>query len=277
MVKALTITGFGINCEAETGAAYTNAGAESTVIHFNELLSGTYNLFDYDILNFPGGFSFGDDIASGKVMSNKLKFRIMKNGKTFIQELEAFIDNGHFVLGICNGFQMLVQLGLLPNISGTYTPETSLERNNSGKFEDRWVYCKVNPHTKSPFLKNIDVLPLPVRHGEGRLVIKDDATRKKINEQNLNALIYCDKDGNVTEQYPQNPNGAEFSIAGLTDPSGHVFGLMPHPEAYLSPQNNPDWAKLARHSQTPDRRHTGQVIFDNITEHILSKKQILKY
>ncbi|NPA45540.1 MAG: phosphoribosylformylglycinamidine synthase subunit PurQ [Chlorobi bacterium] len=268
MIKSLILTGFGINCEIEMGAAYKNAGAEVTIIHFNELMNGTYNLHDFDILNFPGGFSFGDDIASGKVMSNKVKYKKMQSGLTFIQEIEKFIKNGKHILGICNGFQILVQLGLLPNIKNDFEPETALVQNNSNKYEDRWVYCKVNPNVKTPFLKGINLLPVPVRHGEGKLVIKDDATRKQILDNNLIALSYADKDGNITDEYPKNPNGAEFSIAGLTDPTGQIFGLMPHPEAYLSFYNNPSWAKLKRESKEIERENTGQVIFDNIVKHI---------
>jgi phosphoribosylformylglycinamidine synthase len=268
MVKSLIVTGFGINCEIETGAAYKKAGADITIIHFNELMNGRYDLHHYHILNFPGGFSFGDDIASGKVMSNKVKYKKMKSGKTFIEEIEDFLRNGNYILGICNGFQILVQLGLLPNLNHRFEPEVSLERNHSGKYEDRWVYCKVTPGCKSPFLKGIDVLPLPVRHGEGRLIIKDDTIRKQIKDSNLIALQYTDKEGSVSDIYPLNPNGSEFSAAGLTDISGHVFGLMPHPEAYLSIYNHPDWSVKRRHSPAFEEIETGQKMFQNIVNHI---------
>ena len=271
MIKSLILTGFGINCETEMGAAYKNAGAEVTVIHFNELMNGTYNLHDFDILNFPGGFSFGDDIASGKVMSNKVKYKKMKSGNTFIEEIKKFINEGKYILGICNGFQILVQLGLLPDINGNFEPETALIANNSNKYEDRWVYCKVNSEVKTPFLKEIDLLPVPVRHGEGKLVIKDDATRKQIKDKNLIALQYSDKQGNITSKYPANPNGAEFSIAGLTDPTGQIFGLMPHPEAFLSFYNHPDWAKMKRNGKEIKRENTGQAIFDNIINELKGK------
>jgi phosphoribosylformylglycinamidine synthase len=271
MVKSLILSGFGINCEIEMGAAYKNAGAEVTIIHFNELMNGTYNLHDYDILNFPGGFSFGDDIASGKVMSIKVKYKKMQNGKTFIEEIDTFIKNGKYIMGVCNGFQILVQLGLLPNLKHNFEPEVSLVQNNSGKYEDRWVYCKVNSKVKTPFLKGMDLLPVPVRHGEGKLVIKDDETRKQIIDNNLIALSYADKDGNITEEYPKNPNGAEFNIAGLTDPTGQVFGLMPHPEAYLSFYNNPQWGKMKREGKEIKRENTGQAIFDNIVNELKDK------
>ena len=271
MIKSLILTGFGINCETEMGAAYKNAGAKVTIIHFNELMNGTYNLHNYDILNFPGGFSFGDDIASGKVMSNKVKYKKMESGKTFIEEIDKFINDGKYIMGICNGFQILVQLGLLPNLNNNFEPETALITNNSNKYEDRWVYCKVNPKVKTPFLKDIDLLQVPVRHGEGKFVIKNDATRQQIKDKNLIALQYSDRQGNITEEYPANPNGAEFSIAGLSDPTGQIFGLMPHPEAFLSFYNHPDWAKLKREGKEIKRENTGQAIFDNIVKQIENK------
>jgi len=274
MVKVLIVTGFGINCEIEMGAAYTNAGAESTIIHFNELMDGSYSIHDYDIFNFPGGFSFGDDIASGKVMANKVKFKKMKNNRTFIEEIDVFLKNGNFIMGICNGFQILVKLGLLPNLNDEFEPETSLEKNNSNKYEDRWVYCKVNPSVKTPFLKDIDLLPVPVRHGEGKLIIKDEKTKEQIIQKNLIALTYADEIGNITDEYPKNPNGSQLSAAGLTDPTGQVFGLMPHPEAFLSFYNHPDWPRLKREGKELQRHQTGQAIFDNIVKHIENKKAI---
>ncbi len=266
MVKSLIITGFGINCEVELGAAYQNAGAQYHIAHFNDVLDGTVQLQDFDILNFPGGFSFGDDIASGKVMSNKIKFKKMQNGFTFMEEIDRFLKEGKFILGICNGFQMLVQLGLLPDIHGDFTPETSLEKNNSGKYEDRWVHVKVNPKVQTPFLKNLDLLDLPVRHGEGKLVIKDKDLQKLIIEHELIALQYADVEGQVTGQYPLNPNGADLNIAGLVNKTGQVFGLMPHPEAFLSFYNHPNWSALKANGKALERHQTGQVIFDNIVQ-----------
>lgn len=271
MVKSLIITGFGINCEVEMGAAYQQAGAETTITHFNDILNGTYRLQDFDILNFPGGFSFGDDIASGKVMSNKIKYKKMFSGRTFVEEIDDFLKAGKYILGVCNGFQMLVQLGLLPDIQGDFTPEVSLEKNDSGKFEDRWVYCKINQRVKTPFLENLDLMALPVRHGEGKLVIKDEMVKKQILEHDLIALQYADKTGAITSEYPLNPNGADLEIAGLVNKTGQVFGLMPHPEAFLSFYNHPEWATMQRNADTLDRTQTGQILFDNIVSFIEKK------
>ena len=272
MVKSLILTGFGINCEIEMGAAYKNAGAEVTIIHFNEIINGKYDLQDYDILNCPGGFSFGDDIASGKVMANKIKYKKMANGKTFIREINDFVANGKYIMGVCNGFQILTQLGLLPDLQGNQEPEVALLHNDSQKYEDRWVYCKVNSVNQSPFLKGIDLLPVPVRHGEGKLVFKNDDVKEKIIANNQIALQYADAEGNITEEYPLNPNGSVMSIAGLTDTTGQIFGLMPHPEAFLSFYNHPDWAKMKRNGKELERGETGQVIFDNIVKELKVRK-----
>jgi phosphoribosylformylglycinamidine synthase len=271
-VKSLILTGFGINCEVEMGAAYKNAGAEATIVHFNEIINGKYQLHDFDILNFPGGFSFGDDIASGKVMANKIKYKKMANGKTFIEEIEQFIADGKYILGVCNGFQILTRLGLLPDTQGNHEPEAVLLHNDSQQFEDRWIYCKVNPDNKSPFLKGIDLLPMPVRHGEGKLIFKDENVLKKVVENQQIAMQYADANGNITDEYPLNPNGSVLSIAGLTDPTGQVFGLMPHPEAFLSFYNHPAWTSMKRKGIELERHQTGQVIFDNIVKEVERRK-----
>jgi len=273
-VKSLILTGFGINCEIEMGAAYKNAGASVDIIHFNDLINGTYKLQDYDILNFPGGFSFGDDIASGKVMANKIKFKKTARGKSLVEEILEFVDAGNYVLGICNGFQILTQLGLLPDTHGQIETEAALLHNDSRKYEDRWVYCKVNPKNNSPWLKGMDLIPLPVRHGEGKLIFKDEKIRKNLIDNNQIALQYAHKNGNIAQSYPQNPNGSTFSIAGLTDKTGQIFGLMPHPEAFLSFYNYPAWSGMKRQGKILEREQTGQKFFDNIVSHIKQTKEI---
>ncbi len=271
-VKSLILTGFGINCEIEMGAAYKNAGAKVSIIHFNDLINGKYHLADFDILNFPGGFSFGDDIASGKVMANKVKFKKMNNGKTLIEEIKEFVTAGNYVMGICNGFQILTQLGLLPDTEQQIEPEVALLHNDSQKYEDRWVFCKVNPGNQSPWLKGIDLLPVPVRHGEGKLVFKNKEMERKVIENNQIALQYADENGKITDEYPFNPNGSVLSIAGLTDTTGRIFGLMPHPEAFLNFYNHPAWPAMKRNGLELKREQTGQKIFDNIVNEIKRKK-----
>ena len=269
-VRALILTGFGINCEEEFAAAYRLAGAEPTIVHLNQVLHGHVSIHDYDILNFPGGFSFGDDLGSGVVLANKLRYRKNEEGRTLLDDIRQFVADGRHVLGICNGFQVLVKLGLLPDLHGTATPEVTLTHNASGRYEDRWVRLKVNPQSNTPFLKGIDMLEVPVRHGEGRLVIEGADTLAAIENRGLNCLTYTDFDGSPTEVYPANPNGADLNCAGLTDTTGRVFGLMPHPEAFLSLYNHPDWARRKRANASVSEEGDGLWLFRNIVEHVAS-------
>ena len=271
-VRALILTGFGINCEEEFAAAYRLAGAEATIVHLNQVLHGQVSIHDFDILNFPGGFSFGDDLGSGVVLANKLRYRPNgPDGRTLLDDIKQFIANGKFVFGICNGFQVLVKLGLLPNLGGNVTPEVTLTHNASGRYEDRWVTLRVNPASNTPFLKGIETLEVPVRHGEGRLVIPDEATQAAIEAAGLNCLTYADVDGDATDVYPFNPNGAALNCAGLTDATGQVFGLMPHPEAFLSAYNHPEWARRRRAGWAGEEGE-GLRIFRNIVAHIAQRR-----
>ena len=264
MVKALIITGFGINCEEEMAAAYELAGAESTITHLNDIFLGKVNIHDFDIIAFPGGFSFGDDLGSGKVLANKMKFKKTSTGKVLLEEIEEFITAGKFIMGVCNGFQFLVKMGLLPDVEGNKSQEVTLTRNNSAKFEDRWCRLKVNPNCNTPFLKDIDVINLPVRHGEGKLIIGSEELKDKIVKQQLDCMHYCDEDDNITDLYPLNPNGSDLNCGALTDPTGQVFGLMPHPEAYLSLYNNPNWPSIKRNNPKISEAGEGLKIFQNI-------------
>jgi phosphoribosylformylglycinamidine synthase subunit PurQ / glutaminase len=270
-VKALVITGFGINCEEEMAAAYRLAGAEAEIVHLNDIFSEKKSIHDYDIMNFPGGFSFGDDLGSGKVLSNKMKFKKLKSGKLFFNDIKDFLNKGKFVFGVCNGFQFLVKMGLLPNIGNDFDQQVTLTGNNSGKYEDRWVHIKVNENSKTPFLKGIQKLFVPVRHGEGKMIFKNKEMMEIVRQKNLNCLTYCDEDGNETDEYPLNPNGSDLNCAGLTNETGRVFGLMPHPEAFLSLYNHPNWGQLKRENPDISEDGEGLQIFMNIVEHIKSE------
>jgi phosphoribosylformylglycinamidine synthase subunit PurQ / glutaminase len=267
-VRSLVLTGFGINCEEEMAAAYRLAGAAAEVAHINQVFSGRTRLGDYQILNLPGGFSFGDDLGSGKVLANKLKYRLLASGRSFSEELQRFLGDGGYVLGVCNGFQALVKMGLLPNLSGRAEQEVSLARNDSGRFEDRWVRCKVTGAARSPFLAGLDSIELPVRHGEGKLVIGHAGLRDEILRQGLNCLTYCDEDGQPTSEYPANPNGSELACAGLTDTTGQILGIMPHPEAYLALYNHPDWPARRRDGPGLGDEGAGLAIFRNIVARV---------
>ena len=270
-VRALVISGFGINCEEETAAAYRLVGAQTDVVHLNTVLLGKCSIRDYDVLTLPGGFSFGDDLGAGKALANKLRYRRLPSGRWFFDELLAYVHDGKFILGICNGFQALVKMGLLPNVGGDYDQEVTLAPNASGRFEDRWCRCSVTARNATPFLAGIDVIFLPVRHGEGRLVVRDSAVEERIVAQSLDCLSYCDASGRPTETYPANPNGSQLNCAGLCDATGRILGLMPHPEAHLSVYNHPEWPRMRRRRPEAPEQGEGLKLFKNIVEHIKSR------
>jgi len=233
--NALILTGFGINCDLETEFAFNLAGAEAKRVHLNDLISSKKSLEEFVILAFPGGFSFGDDISSGKVLANKIKYNLLEKIKEFIQK-------GGLIIGICNGFQVLVKMGLLPGFKGKYFEQTfTLTYNDSGKFEDRWVNLKVNKQSPCIFTRNIEFLYLPVRHGEGKFYTDKTYYLDELKKENQIVIQYCSKEGNLNVSYPLNPNGSIDGIAGICDKSGRIFGLMPHPEAYLHYTNHPAW------------------------------------
>ena len=275
MIKALVLTGFGINCEEEMAAAYRLAGAEAQIAHFNEVLYQQVSIHDFDILNFPGGFSFGDDLSSGKVMANKIRFKKLPNGKTLLEEIKQFIADGKYIMGVCNGFQMLVRLGLLPNVGLSFEQEATLSYNDSARFEDRWCYCKVDANSPTPFLKGLDVLPLPIRHGEGKLIVGTEETKNALLDKHLNCLTYAHADGSTATEYPANPNGSDLACAGLCDTTGQVFGLMPHPEAFLSMYNHPNWGQLKRQGELNTEEGYGLQMFKNIVNHITASKELV--
>ncbi len=239
--RVLVLTGYGINCDYETEYAFNmpRVGAKAERVHVNDLVdnpSNGHSLDNYDILAVPGGFAYGDDIAAGKALANKMRYHLR-------EELDRFITDGKLIIGICNGFQMLVKMGLLPAVDRRYgEQQVTLMYNDSNKFEDRWVYLRANPKSNCIFTKGIDRIYLPVRHGEGKLVMKDPELLKKLERRGHIALRYVDKDGNPGG-YPHNPNGSQDDIAGLCDATGRIFGLMPHPEGYMFRTSHPRWTR----------------------------------
>jgi len=236
-IKSLIITGFGINSDRELVAAFERAGSEASRVHINDLISRKVDMHDYQIMGFPGGFSFGDHIGSGKVFANKMRFKLG-------DDIKKFVDNGKPVIGICNGFQVLVKMGLLPG-SAELRQTVTLSDNNSGKFEDRWVTLGVNEQTPSLWLKGIKTLEVPVRHGEGCFIAKS-AVLDELKQHKQDALFYVDSNGCVTMEYPLNPNNSCRALAGITNVSGNVLGLMPHPEAFMFRENHPLFGEGAR-------------------------------
>jgi phosphoribosylformylglycinamidine synthase I len=236
-VRACVITGYGINADEELVEAFRLAGARAELLHVNDLLECSAEIARYDILAFPGGFSFGDHLGSGLVFAGLCRGRLK-------EELERFIDEGKLVIGICNGFQVLVKLGILPNIAGSWEQEASLVHNSSGVFENRWVRVRFEPRSPCVWTRGLDSMELPVRHGEGRFVASEEVLRE-LEERRLVALRYATRWGEATAPvpYPDNPNGSTHDIGGVCDATGRVFGLMPHPEAFVLPQHHPRWTR----------------------------------
>lgn len=234
--RVLVLTGYGINCDYETEFGFKLAGAVAQRVHLNDVIDKRARLEDFQILALPGGFSFGDDIASGKVLANKLKYNLS-------QELHRFIADGKLVIGICNGFQAMVRLGLLPAFEKNYGLQvTTVTFNDSGRFEARWVHLNVNQNSPCIFTRGMEKIYLPVRHGEGKFIPQDEAVRQRLWSNNHVVLQYVDDKGSLAD-HPWNPNGSIDNIAGLCDETGRIFGIMPHPEAFIFKTNHPRWTR----------------------------------
>ena len=247
-IRAMVLRAAGINCDMETEYALQLAGAKAERVHINRIIEDKNALDQYHILVAPGGFSYGDDVAAGKILANQIVHHLF-------EPIQKFIEDGKLVLGICNGFQMLVKAKILPgNDSGTPVRqnEVTITYNDSGKFEDRWVYLA--PHTdKCIFIEPDRQIYLPVAHAEGKVVARDKPTLEKLKSKGFIAFKYVDENGKENG-YPVNPNGSVDSIAGLTDTTGRVLGLMPHPERYVRPTQHPRWSRLFSIRGTRDPR-----------------------
>ena len=239
-VNVLVLTGYGLNCDNETGYAFELAGASVKRVHINALSAGAVSLSDFQILVFGGGFSWGDDHGAGVIQAVRMKTSIGR-------DLFDFVEKGNLVMGICNGFQTLVNLGLLPGFylagqdSENARRSVAVTFNDCGNFRDQWVNMRVNPASPCIYTQGLTDLELPVRHGEGKFYT-DSETLKRLTDNQQVALQYAMPDGRPADQaFPYNPNGSIFDIAGICDPTGRIFGLMPHPEAYNHWTNHPDW------------------------------------
>jgi phosphoribosylformylglycinamidine synthase len=225
----------GSNRDREAALACQLADGAPEVVYVSQVLAGEKRLSDYQMLVIPGGFSYGDDLGAGVLWAMTLKHRLG-------DDLARFVADGRPVLGICNGFQVLVKAGLLPGpeFHTNQGHPVTLTANESGRFECRWVYLKANSCSPSLFTEDLDeLIYCPVAHGEGRLIAQDDELLKTVQRENLAALTYVDAAGNPVG-YPGNPNGSALNIAGLTNPAGNVLGLMPHPEDHVFAWQRPD-------------------------------------
>ncbi len=232
----LVLSGEGINCERETAAALERAGAKAQIVPLSRFLQRDFHAGDYQGLILPGGFSFGDELGPGQILA--LKMRHLKQ-----RLLDHFIMLQKPILGICNGFQVLTKLGILPGGTGHCGEfQATLAPNASGRFINRWVKLRVHPDSNCLWTRGMESLRLPIRHGEGRLVLKRDSYKD------------LERNGQIPLQYVEEVNGSDYNIAGLCGPSGHILGLMPHPEAAASPHTYPSRENLA----------PGQQLFDNM-------------
>lgn len=223
----------GINCERETFDAFARVGGKPEFVHVKRLLAEPAQLDRFAILAFPGGFAYGDDIAAGRVLATELRTRL---GDRLLQ----FVDRGGLVLGICNGFQALVRLGLLPRMGGALRQEVTLTYNLSNHYECRWVTLK-SDKSRCVFVPEGWTMRCPAAHGEGLLLTRNARERAVLGDEGYVVFRYVDAHGEPTESYPHNPNGSPDGIAGLTDVTGRVLGLMPHPDRAYLPHHMPDW------------------------------------
>jgi phosphoribosylformylglycinamidine synthase len=234
-VRVLVITGLGLNCEAETAAGFRLAGASPELVHLLDLLErpAGSRLQGYGIVAFIGGFSFGDHLGAGTVFANKLRWRLQ-------DELLAFVARGGLALGICNGFQTLVRLGLLPGLDAATVPQAALAPNDRAGYRDAWVTIGFEPSSRCVWTRGLSRLELPARHGEGKF-IAPAPTIERLGAQGQIVARYLAPDGQPTMAWPYNPNGSAGAIAAVCDPSGRVMALMPHPDAYLRGVHHPRW------------------------------------
>lgn len=245
-IQALVTTGHGINCEIETQHALEMAGFDQVdLVHLNFLVSGDVDPRSYQMAVFPGGFLDGDDLGAAQACANRIRHSRIGDER-LIDRLVQFVHKGGLVLGICNGFQLLTKLGMLPASTGDYTRrEISITANDSGRFEDRWVHLAVDRDSPCVFTRGLKRLYLPVRHGEGKIVAGGASLVDRLLDTHQAVVRYvASSDGEATMEYPYNPNGSDHAIAGLCDPTGRVFGLMPHPEAFVHRVNHPSWTRL---------------------------------
>ncbi len=268
-IRVLLLRTAGTNCDRELDHAFAAAGAEVAALHINALLREPGQLGGYQILGFPGGFSYGDDIASGKILANQLIHHLK-------EPLRQFIADGKLIIGICNGFQVLVKAGLLPGPMPQLATEdwhpTTLTYNLSGKFEDRWTRCR-SYSGRCKWLPAGRTLALPVAHGEGRFVTRDEAVLRALQANDQIVLRYVDERGEPTQEFPANPNGSADAIAGICDMTGRVLGLMPHPERIAEALNHPQFPRRGGATEG-EATADGRVFFETALAYVRAQQAV---
>jgi phosphoribosylformylglycinamidine synthase subunit PurQ / glutaminase len=239
--RVLILRGPGTNCDEETAFAFLRAGGDPHLVHVNRLVEQPQQVRNYQILCIPGGFSYGDDLAAGRVLALQMQLHLQE----LLQEFRA---EGKLILGICNGFQVLLKAGVILEPDSQGVPAT-LAWNVCGKYEDRWIRLRT-AGSECVFLQNIDELELPVAHAEGRFVPRNSQLLEQLQARRQLVLHYARNDGTRgAAEYPDNPNGSVADVAGVSDASGRVFGLMPHPERYIDATHHPRWTRSANLEQ----------------------------
>jgi phosphoribosylformylglycinamidine synthase len=264
-VRVLILTGLGLNCEAETEAAFRLVGASPARRHLLDVLDGRAGarLADFSIVAFIGGFAFGDHLGAGFVFANKIRWRLY-------DQLLEFIDGGGLAIGICNGFQTMVRLGLLPGLDGDYrTPRATLAPNDRLGYRNAWVRLAFDADTPCLWTRGLRSMDLPARHGEGKFLAESPELLDELERAGQIAARYVSPDGEPTEAWPDNPNGSPRGVAGVCDPSGRLFGMMPHPDAYLYPFHHPRWHRR-RPAGTAAEEGEGLAIFRNGVDAVAS-------
>lgn len=262
--NVLVLSGYGINCEEETQHAFELAGARGRILHVNDLIVSPGLLSEYQIFAFPGGFSYGDDTGAGNALANKMKSRLGEH-------LSQFIADEKLAIGICNGFQVLVNLGLISNLEGNATREAALIHNDNARYTDRWVDLQFQQgRTRSPWTQGLDKMRVPIAHGEGKFYATPE-TLSRMNVQGLVAARYFEGEVCKMQGYPANPNGSLENIAAATDPTGRVLGIMPHPERAIRFTHLPYWTllkeQLRRAGQPIPEYGDGLAIFQNAVKY----------
>jgi phosphoribosylformylglycinamidine synthase subunit PurQ / glutaminase len=261
--RALIVTGDGLNCEEETAHAFLLGGAEPCLVHITDLLDREKRLGDYQVLAFIGGFSNGDHLGAGTVQACRFRHGLR-------DDLERFIESGRPIIGICNGFQTLVKMGVLPGPEGgeRFRRTATIMENDSGRFEDRWVTLRVERSSPCVWTRGLETLFLPVRHGEGKFVAADEGRLARMRERGEVVMTYADPTGRkAVMEYPLNPNGSAGAVAGICDATGAVFGLMPHPEAHVHPCHHPAWIRETALGRPLPVEGPGAAVFRNGVRH----------
>ena len=251
--RVLVLRAPGTNCDVETEFAFAQAGGKTERVHVNQLRENPSRIHDYQILCVPGGFSYGDDIAAGRILAEQMNHELG-------EVLREFRSQEKLILGICNGFQVLLKSGVLLS-EDDQGPQATLAWNDSGRFEDRWVHLRTKSN-HCVFLRDVERLYLPMAHAEGKFVARDQATFDALESGGQLVIRYCNDNGQPADGFPANPNGSMGNVAGCCDTTGRVFGLMPHPERFLDATNHPSWTRC---DKLPSEGQGG-IIFRNAVQ-----------